>query len=994
MSESFFDKVRALDTFIAAGPKGCSYSRDLQRFLLDDALNEYFFRRIEDPDWLKLLVAAKKFASVPAPETNQNDGTIGFPSWPEGEYLQRIARVAPALVCEVTMRLPETQNARVHSLLLEIAIELPPEHAVKLVPKVAEAVRSPYQLGVPLKIGHFISALSKARQTESALQLAEATLEVSEDPKLREGAAASLFANHLEPRVRFGLWEYEQIIKETIPDLVDASPDSALKLLCDLLDRAIVLSDRRGAEQRPNDYSHVWRPAIEEHQQNLNMGAKHLLVSGVRNAAEQVARTRPKSVPEMVQMLEKRGDSWWVFRRIGLHVLRLNSEFGMSLVHQRLTDRRLFDALEVRHEYFLLQQACFGQLPREQQQIVFTWIEQGPRDVDDVMKRWAELTGRPGTTDDWNRYVQSWKRDRLAPLERHLDEDWKETYARLCESGRSQHPEFTSYHEGGAWGPSSPLPRAELSKMAVNELVTYLGIWRPSGDEFRGPSFEGLARELTATVSEQPEKYASGAAEFMRLSEPTYVRAVVQGFRDALKQRRKFEWLPLLALCTWAVGHPREIPGRVVNHFEMDPHWGWTTSAVIELLTEGLASEDNPISPELRYHVWRGIEAGTNAPEPTVDQEAKYLLKEAKSEGEKGHGYCDPFTNAINSPRGIAIGAVVQFALWLRRGFERSQGKETLLAQGFEAMPEVQRVLDAHLDEKIDPSISIRSVYGERIPWLHLLDEKWARQNTARLFPRNQTEHWHAAWDTYIGFCAPYDKVLDWLKDEYAFAVEQIGNHEHGWSQPQAPDYALAQHLVSFYWRGRLKQQDPIFETFYSRADGKLRGHALNFIGRSLRNTAEAIPEQIQERLKALWAKHIELAKRKPAGTAEEMKEFGWWFVSRKFDDDWSLRQLIEALRLAHRVEPDHLVVGRLADLSGAMPLLCVEALMLMVEGDEKGWAIQGWTNKPKEIIRTARASGNSAARKMAEELVNLLGSRRYFDFGELLKEPIKAENS
>jgi hypothetical protein len=98
MSETFFDKVRLLDAIIAAGPKTCDYQRDLEQYLSDSALNQYFFRNISDPGWLDLLAKSERFSSVPPPDENKDDGTIGFPPWPQGEYLEKIAQLVPDLV--------------------------------------------------------------------------------------------------------------------------------------------------------------------------------------------------------------------------------------------------------------------------------------------------------------------------------------------------------------------------------------------------------------------------------------------------------------------------------------------------------------------------------------------------------------------------------------------------------------------------------------------------------------------------------------------------------------------------------------------------------------------------------------------------------------------------------------------------------------------------------------------------------------------------------
>jgi hypothetical protein len=130
--------------------------------------------------------------------------------------------------------------------------------------------------------------------------------------------------------------------------------------------------------------------------------------------------------------------------------------------------------------------------------------------------------------------MREWKRDHLTPLQTYLVGSWKELYAQLLtEVGQPSHPEFTSYHEGGAWGPLSPRVQDDLAGLSVKALVTYLGEWTPTGNWFRSASPEGLGRELTRAITAEPEKYAAGAAEFKQLSEPTYVRAVVQGCIEA-----------------------------------------------------------------------------------------------------------------------------------------------------------------------------------------------------------------------------------------------------------------------------------------------------------------------------------------------------------------------------------------------------------------------------------------------------------------------------
>jgi hypothetical protein len=62
-----------------------------------------------------------------------------------------------------------------------------------------------------------------------------------------------------------------------------------------------------------------------------------------------------------------------------------------------------------------------------------------------------------------------------------------------------------------------------------------------------------------------------------------------------------------------------------------------------------------------------------------------------------------------------------------------------------------------------------------------------------------------------------------------------------------------------------------------------------------------------------------------------------------------------------------------------------VQCLALMLEGDKEGWGILGWSAFARKILIDATNSTDQTAKTSAVELVHRLGSRGYFEFGELL---------
>jgi hypothetical protein len=268
-----------------------------------------------------------------------------------------------------------------------------------------------------------------------------------------------------------------------------------------------------------------------------------------------------------------------------------------------------------------------------------------------------------------------------------------------------------------------------------------------------------------------------------------------------------------------------------------------------------------------------------------------------------------------------------------------------------------------------------------------LLDGDWATQNVAKIFPHDEalSDLRSAAWESYIRYCSAYDNVFDLLHEEYSYAVER-SNIAYGEIQLTE---GLAEHLMTFYWRGKLHLDEPrgLLVLFYTESSDVIRGYALEFVGRRLRNTEDAIEPQILNRLQLLWERRLEAARAAtlPASYINELAAFGWWFASAKFDDSWAMAQLTEVLQLVGQVDPDHLVFERLAALADKMPESTVECLKLIIEKDKNGLGIYGSDDEVKTILATAIQGSSDTARQTAIELINRLGQCGNWEFRELL---------
>lgn len=916
---------------------------DVQRALelLSQSANyQYFFEQLDSPDWIEPLADHGFFKHPPTPI--RQGTTIRFPFWVESSYLARMAVHVPDLVASIIAAIPETENTRVHEDIIDAACGMPAPLAATLTDRVAGFIDSYHQYLLPEKVSQLIVHLADGGELAAAVRLARALLQPRrpDDEKL-DGRVLPV-----DPRPRFGHPEYSEILGRVLAAIGTSSPETAYRLAAELLEEVLLAGDATG--DRSEDFSYIWRPTIEDTPARLHRrGMRDDLVTAVRD----IANDERLDVRMVVDDLESR--RWPVFQRLALHALRTRGSEAVDLVLGRARQiDRLTDPGQ-RYEYtcLLSEALAFAN-------------EEGRDELLDLVLA-AEDLGDPSSVGDWRRndfrlaatlttlaaVLPDRGRERLEQLVNELGV----TEAELRERGRPDEAVATFV------GPTSPRTPVDLAEMPNDQLLEFLNVWTPSG-EWAAPSFEGLGRALQETVKQNPARFADLAEEFVGLG-PTYVRSLLAGLREAVKEDKGFDWSQVLRLSAWVLDQAD--PPDDGRDRDRDPDWSWTRGAIADLLDAALPREQIPIAFELREAVWALLAQLLKDPDPTPEHEEQY-----------GGSNMDPVTLAINTVRGRAMHAAVQYALWVRRRLGHTAT--------FDAMPEVQEALDDHLDVVVDPSLAVRSVYGQFFPWLHLVDPGWAASRIDTIFPLDEERAawFEAAWDAFILFTPPFDSIVDVLADVYETAVERLPGHDDSRSQPGDPGLHLAEHLAVFAVRGVLSVDHAPLRTFFAAASAELRGHVHQFLGLAFRGEEPTL--EVLERGTALWESRLEKMKDDPSGNAAELKSFGAWFQVGAVDADWRLRQLLDVLRLTGgKIDHGWQVFETLEALASSFPTEALAAVRLLVQSTDEPWEIVAGRDHIRAIL--TKGLGNPNVRTDAEALVHELGARGYREFGALL---------
>lgn len=948
-----------------AKPDQALVKRVLNNFVTGEDV-DYFFDSLTSPDWIEPLAAEGLFTSPPTPVPV--DGGFQLPLWSAMRYLARMAARSPEQVRKVLHAMNETDNARVRHDYADAVLSLPPEMAVEFVPRLIAWLEDPFQLLLPNQVADLLCLLATNGFPDSAICLAKALFAVRVSAPVRittDDGQILQWPVEVQPFLAY-YHHYELLLQDSLPSFIGGTGIQGFAVLTDLLAQAMKL-EASNPEEKRHDYSFLWRPAIEPHSQNNISSTRGTIVTAVRHAAVQLATTHQASLTKVVSHLE--GYSWAVFHRIALDVLRVATSKRSSLVSQRLTcTAHLYDS-DLHHEFWMLLHDRFADLTPKRQQVLLNSIKTGPPIYWDLNRPYDGDRGIG---------LKAWQARMLAAIVDHLPLNERAWFDQLVAENRlSEHPEFLSHTDGSFVGATSPLSNEKFTALSDDELLNFLQTWNPKGG-WNTPSPEGLGHMIGKAVKEDPGHYANIALTFQSVS-PTYINSILEGFLNAAASGLLFAWEPVLQLANRALERGAQLD---LTSTQNTQPWSWTRSTVAHLLDVGFNDGRSQIPFELRALSWSILCPLTEDPDPTEESERRF-----------GGNNMDPSTLAINTVRGQAIGSVVKYAVWVHRHLAAT--RNGLSAIGFKRMPEVREVLNGHLDLVHDPSFAVHSLYGQWFPWLILVDATWATQNVGNIFPADDAQflYWEAAWEAYVSFCRPYKSALNLLKGEYRRAIVRLAEQSPDRKHPMLSWKSLADHLMLFYLDGRLALKDELLQEFFSNAPVELRSVALRFVGGRSFTITEGATRPIEppfsgklvDRAVALWEARIAAAEAadESSAFAAEMAEFGWWFISPAFAPQWTLPQMIRALRVAGWVEAKHLVGPRLADLISAYPEQVLDVIELMMKDQNDNWLGLG-DETLIEVLQSA-LKGSEEVRARSEQIAHELGARGYRKFRSLL---------
>lgn len=891
-------------------------------------------------------------------------GGIRFPIWPASKYLARMAKYVPSQVAAIFTGL-ETDNISIIGDMVDAALAMPAKVAATLVPVIA---RSAQKGTLWLHFTHasdLCVRLADGGEVPAAMTLAEALF----TPKFEEDK------EKLSQRDEY--W-YKDGLKKVVPVLAGREPREFLLNLCDWLKISVDAKEHVDPNSG-SDYSYMWRPAIEEHEQNQDYDFAGAMVGFVRQGFEQAIRDGQLSLKEVLEILA--GYSYLVFRRIRIHLLNEFAEQDAELARQIMMDRDLFDDHEYKHEYAMLVGRRLNMLTAEERETWFGWVDVGP-DIESIEER----LGHDATDEERQNRKQYWQFEKLHWVRKYLEGQRQKFYEDML--AKNGEPELADLNARISWGRGhdSPMTVDDLTKLTFAQVVERVSFWAPEKHKHMEPDIEGLAATFGQYVATNPEAFSSQVGAL--IGRPAiYVRGFIEQMAEAVKTGREIDVPAVLKLCRWVLERPpgeRTTPDQ--GHGELvDKDWQWTRDGISRFIQNTCQAmvNDAPKYPldGLQESMWQLISMLCRDPTKS------YIVHDIAQDDPRVHDY---LTMGINSSRGKALEAALEYARWIANHIKKVEGNYEVIPGGFEAMSEVREMLEWQIAPD-NRSFEVLAVIGSRIDLLYWIDKEWLAANSERLFRLEDIEesppraHGWAAWNAFLVWVRPHIEFYRLFKKQFAYAVIQSAQVSMADQTREQPMNHFGEHLMILYGRGQLglDEDEGLLRRFLAESHPDIRRHALGFVGQSL-GRDEKIPDEIVNRFQTLWTLYWAGTGKKDAEEKPDAWLFGAWFSSGQFPPQWALEQLESFVGVIPTPEPDHAIVEQLARVAQADIVRAVRILDRMVRGDREGWRIHGWIDSARQVLAVAMQAGGDA-RTYAEQVINYLGRRGHTGFEELL---------
>jgi len=902
---------------------------------------EYFFTQLDTDNWLLILRDNGVFRTPQ--ESITKDGGMLFPAWWPSVYFIKMAKTHQKVVMDIILEMDPTENIRVHSDLIEASLKMDSSEAIRIVPLVINWVKTKYPSIAIMKTRELCRKIVIEGDGVCAFILLQGLLSQGgcrQDP--REGRRT--INNH-------DLWEIEQVVDDLIPHFVKKYPLKTVTLLCATLDSCLM-----GNEQAEHDheYSHIWRPAIEEHEQNLQRDdINGIIITAIRDCLTYIGKENPTILQQVITVLD--GYSASIFRRLQIFTMKQYPDLLEERINSTVINVQLLESPENWHEIYHLLEERFPHLPPEVREMFYGIVQKG-MDQKRVLEKCRRLYEGETIEGRVEELQARYRLRLLTPIKRYLSPEFKTTLIDLEEKlGPLEQPDFSNGYVKSEWGSEAAKRFIGLQDLSNTEIIS---LFKGKKNNNFLNNF-GLEEAFESVVALNPERFLRMDIDFGG-TPISFVVHTLEGLCKAQKSGINLNWPMVMASLDKLTSFSWDETHLGKEAFYSSNSVDFHSINVVDLF---LSTNSNAELKGIVWHITKKL----------LD---KYVLGPNKVQELVGGD--DPLIRALNDLDGKSMGLLFDFIFWS----SRVNGSKTNMDVNAE------KVLEMILDKTIDDPSCVRTVIGMRIPFLYSQYPEWTMKNWEKILP-DVTSHrkaWKLTWEGYILANKVYRDVYAVLRSNYIVAIRKI----EGCSEEARAK--LISHLVISYIHGLEDIDDSLLMVISSKSDSKVRGLILRDMGYVLSANLEKLSQEkcgeIANRCSSYWGWRLHEIKppgdREKVALSEEFKEITGLFTSLPRNESDNLQMLQKTMELTggvvHRPQQ---IIEKLIDYAGVNDFSIVAILYRILKADYPTWEREFCREGLFKLLSTLRTNADVELNEKIAIVADVVVHQGFFEFRE-----------
>jgi len=401
MNTQFYKNVEIIDKVIKKEKISSNEINLILNYVSEEKYSRYFFNKLDNPSWIEPLYEKGMFYKIPS-IIEIKPGTIICPDWPAGKYLARFADQFEDIIIDLIQN-TITENYRVQEIFIDCLLKISPINIAKIIPKTDSWLDGRFSQMLPIKLQQLSEYLIVNGFPNEAIQILEYVIKPV--LKLDKGELSQYF-----PPLQFRSDHYwvNDYLENQIPKLLKVKALETIEAFQIQLMNTIDLVKQKFPEDVENRIGYWWRIEISKNIFNRNdYDVLDILIDGLRDGMLELCSQSILSCQKIIE--SQYYSNHIIFRRIALYILRVHGEKNKNLLEKAFLNEDFLHIEEFRKDYCGLLRDQFKSISTECREKVISFILEGPRDIDQRAKRYAQFENREVSEKDRQIVQEKWK---------------------------------------------------------------------------------------------------------------------------------------------------------------------------------------------------------------------------------------------------------------------------------------------------------------------------------------------------------------------------------------------------------------------------------------------------------------------------------------------------------------------------------------------------------------------------------------------------------